>query len=292
MRIITRPDFDGVVCAALLYEALDIKKPVKWTQPTDIQNNSVKILKGDIIANLPYHKNCSYWFDHHYSNQIRQPFDGMFKIAPSAAGIIFEYYEDRFKQDFRELIRQTDKIDSADLSHDEIIYPENYPFILLSMTISGYIQSDEAYWNRLTDMLRTQNINEILDDPEIRSRCQKVVLENKEYEKHLLKHTRVKNKVAITDFCELNPVPDGNRFLVYALFPDAVVHIKTFNNEGKMVVKVGHSIINPNCNVNVGKMLNSFEGGGHKGAGACRFDPAKSKEYIPKILEILFQNKA
>jgi len=94
MRIVTRPDFDGVVCAALLYEAEKITEPVKWVRPNDVQKGRVDIRKGDIMANLPYDERCSLWFDHHYSNRINRPFKGAFKLAPSAAGVIFEYYKD------------------------------------------------------------------------------------------------------------------------------------------------------------------------------------------------------
>ena len=116
MRIVTRPDFDGIVCAVLLIDALDIKEPVRWVEPNVLQRGQVEILKGDVIANLPYADNCTLWFDHHHTNQIDFPFNGVFKIAPSAAGIIFEHFRDRFKRDYSELVTATDKIDSADLN--------------------------------------------------------------------------------------------------------------------------------------------------------------------------------
>ena len=90
MRIVTRPDFDGIVCAVLLFEALDIKDPVIWVEPSHVQKGLVDIQNEDIIANLPYDERCALWFDHHYTNQINTPFKGAFKIAPSAAGIIFD----------------------------------------------------------------------------------------------------------------------------------------------------------------------------------------------------------
>ena len=136
MRIITRPDFDGVVCAALLYNALDIEGPVKWAEPSDLQRGLVEIREGDVIANLPYDDRCALWFDHHYTNRIDRPFNGEFRIAPSAAGIIFAHYKDRFVRDYSELVTATDKIDSADLTLDEVLNPEKYGYVLLSMTMS------------------------------------------------------------------------------------------------------------------------------------------------------------
>ena len=123
MRIITRPDFDGVVCASLLYEAKHIEHPVKWVEPNEMQKGLVDVREGDIIANLPYDERCSLWFDHHHTNRIDKPFKGSFKIAPSAAGVIYEYYKDRFYKDYSELVKETDKIDSANLSLDEVLHP-------------------------------------------------------------------------------------------------------------------------------------------------------------------------
>jgi len=292
MRIVTRPDFDGIVCATLLYETEDVTEPVYWVQPNDIQKGLVEIRNGDILANLPYDERCSLWFDHHFTNKINTPFKGAFKIAPSAAGIIFEHYKDRFKSDYGELARETDKIDSAELSVDEVLHPENYPFLLLSMTIVGH--NDDNYWNSVVDLLRKHRIGKILDDPEVKQRCTAVIEQNKKYKKDLLKHTQVTGHVSVTDFRCLDKPPNGNRFLVYSLFPASVVSVKIrYDDDNKtcVAVSVGHSIFNGNCNVNVGLMLSKFGGGGHRGAGSCRFPAGKAEEYIPNILNILIKNE-
>ncbi|MGD9082928.1 MAG: exopolyphosphatase [Desulfobacterales bacterium] len=294
MRIVTRPDFDGVVCAALIYEAENVKEPVKWVEPNDMQKGHVDIHEGDIIANLPYDERCELWFDHHHTNKIDKPFNGAFKIAPSAAGIVFEYYKNKFQWDYSELIKETDKIDSADLSLDEVLQPEKYDYVLLSMTVSGCNKDDESYWNRLVGLLRTLNIKRILQDPEVKARCDAVVKMNKEYKAILQENTKLMQHVSITDFRSFDKTPDGNRFLVYSMFPEAVVSVNIRYDNGhkeKVAVSVGHSIFNRNCNVNVGLMLSNFEGGGHRGAGSCRFHVSKAQDYIPKILDILLKNK-
>jgi len=294
MRIVTRPDFDGVVCAALLYEAENVKETVKWVEPNDMQQGHVDIHEGDIIANLPYDERCTMWFDHHHTNKIHKPFIGSFKIAPSAAGIVFEYYKDKFQRDYSELIKETDKIDSADLSLDEVLHPEKYDYVLLSMTILGHNEYDESYWNRLVDLLRKFDIKRVLQDPEVKARCDAVVEMNKEYKKILQENTKLMQHVSITDFRSFDKTPAGNRFLVYSMFPEAVVSVNIrYDNEDKekVAVSAGHSIFNRNCNVNVGLMLSNFEGGGHRGAGACRFHVSKAEDYIPKILDILLKNQ-
>jgi len=294
MRIVTRPDFDGVVCAALLYEAEDITEPVEWAEPSDMQKGMIEIRPGDIIANLPYNERCSLWFDHHYTNTINKSFNGVFKIAPSAAGIVFGYYQNKLKQNYRELIKETDKIDSANLSMDEVLHPENYPYILLSMTISGRNKADRAYWNRVVDLIRRCEIGAIIKDQRVEERCRTVNSNNKKYKELLKKHTRIKNNVSITDFRSLNKTPDGNRFLAYSLFPESVVNVKIrYDDKERQIIalSVGHSIFNKNCNVNVGLLLSGFEGGGHHGAAACRFHVSKADDYIPEIIDILIKNE-
>jgi len=294
MRIVARPDFDGIVCAVLLYEAENITDPVKWVEPNDMQKGLVEIHKGDIIANLPYHKNCSLWFDHHYTNKIDTSFKGSFKIAPSAAGVIFEYYKKRFQRDYLELIKETDKIDAADLKIDEVLHPENYPYLILSMTISGNNGSDEPYWNKLIDLLGKYNINHILDDSEVGERCRAVIGQNKKYETILKEYTRLKGHVSITDFRSFKETPRGNRFLVYSLFPETIVSVKVRyddKDKEKVIIGVGHSIFNPGCNVNVGAMLSKFEGGGHRGAGSCTIPVNEADRILDIIVEILLKNQ-
>jgi len=293
MRILTRPDFDGVVCAALLYEAEDITKPVKWVEPNDMQRGLVDVRHGDIIANLPYDDRCTLWFDHHHTNKIDTPFNGAFKIAPSAAGVIFDYYKSRFEYDYTELITATDKIDSADLSMDEVLCPENYGVVLLSMTVLGRDEYDDGYWNRLVHLFRKSKIDQVLKDPEVKARCDAAVEKNKIYKDILKKHTILNEHVSITDFRVFDKMPTGNRFLVYSLFPEAVVSVKIRyddKNKQRVAVSVGHSIFNRNCKVNVGVMLSAFEGGGHRAAASCRFDAEKADDYIPKIIDILLKN--
>jgi len=294
MRIVTRPDFDGVVCAVLLIDALGIKEPVKWVEPSALQRGQVEIRKGDIIANLPYDDKCTLWFDHHYTNEIDHPFKGVFKIAPSAAGIIFEHYQDRFKRDYSELVTATDKIDSADLTLDEVCQPEKYGYVLLSMTVFDGDYPNEFYWNRLVNLFGEHDLGQILKDPEVKRRCQEVVNQNEQYAVQLKANTRLEKHVAITDFCHLEKTPTGNRFLVYALFPESFVHVRIRRedqNKEMIAVSVGHSIFNPHCNVNAGLLLADFKGGGHYGAAGARFHASKAEEFIPLIIDALLKNE-
>ena len=294
MRIVTRPDFDGVVCAVLLREALDADLPILWAEPGDMQQGGVDVQTGDILANLPFHDSCAMWFDHHYSNVPARPFEGVFEMAPSAAGLIYRYYADRLRTDFDELIRQTDKIDAAALSEDEVQFPENYPHVLLSMTVSGRNPDDEPYWNRLVELLRSGTLEATMADPDVKRRCQLVVDENRAYRDYLRQYTQVKGVVAVTDFRPLDETPRGNRFLVYSMFPETVVQMKirlADRDRDKVIVSLGHSIFNRNCRVNVGALLSGYNGGGHPGAGSCSFHVRHSDDHIRAILDVLMRNE-
>lgn len=294
MRIVTRADFDSVVCAVLLRDALEITEPVYWVEPHEIQKRLATIEPTDIIANLPFHENCALWFDHHFSNRVDQPFEGLYRIAPSAAGLVYEYYRDDLKHDFAELVAQADKIDAADLTVEEVRYPEKYPYILLSMTISSQAKEDAPYWDRLINLFQYQTMTAVMVDPQVRGKCRQVVEENRAYKKLLKENTRIKGRVSITDFRSFDPPPTGNRFLVYSLFPETVVNVKIRHDiEGRetVIVNAGYNFLRPGCNVNIGAMFSRFEGGGHRTVGACSFTPDKTDDYLPQIIDRLVKNE-
>lgn len=296
MRIVTRPDFDGIVCAVLLYQAENIDSGIQWVEPNEIQAGKARIVKGDILANLPYSPDCTLWFDHHISNKPQKSFQGAFDIAPSAAGVIYKYYKAKGLLDNRydDLVFHTDIIDAADLNQDQVRHPEKYPYIVLSMTIRNKNYQDSAYWNRLVDLLMKTDIHRVLEDPEVKQRCDTVIKENIAYEGHLLKHTKISHNISITDFRPLDTVPDGNRFLTYSIFPESIASVKIrFDGPGRkqVLLSIGHSIFNRQCRVNIGKLLARYGGGGHAGAGGCTLETRSADTVIDEILNILFLNK-
>ena len=292
LRIVSRPDFDGIVCSVLLKKAEKIKTDICWIEPGDIRSGKVTISDNDILANLPYIQGCHMWFDHHVSNRMPFKIKGAFEIAPSAARVVYKYYQAKGRLDnrFDELILNTDIIDAADLTQDQIKYPEKYPYILLSMTVKNQAYQDEAYWNQLVTILSEKSVKEILKIPDIIRRCDEVIQENIAYEKHLKAHTRIEQALAITDFRELDPVPEGNRFLVYSLFPESIISVKIrYKNTDKeqILVSIGKNIFNRKCKVNIGKLLAGFGGGGHDGAGGCTLDALTADRDIERMLKVL-----
>ena len=309
MRIVVRPDFDGIVCTVLLKDALDIDEPVQWVEPNVMQSGQVKIRKGDIIANLAYRKECTLWFDHHVSNRPTHPFDGAFELAPSATHLIFNFFNNfdyernpgnvggsvkKFQRDFSKLVEATNRIDSAALTLDEVLHPEKYPFILLSNTIVSHRSSDEPYWNHLVELLRKYDVHTVLKDPEVERRCREAIDADKKYISILKKHTVMEKYISITDFRSFDIMPVGNRFLVFSLFPNGLVNVKIRYHDKErdtVILSVGCNIFSPGCKVNAGLLCARFGGGGHPGAGSCSFPTDKTDEFLPVILDILLKNE-
>ncbi len=296
MRIVTRPDFDGIVCAVLLRQALNIDTPVYWVEPGDVQQKTAQIQAGDILANLPYDARCSLWFDHHISNRPDHDFEGAFAVAPSAAGVIYQYYRASGHLDgrFDGLIFHTDIIDAAALTRDQVLYPENHPYILLSMTIQNRDGNEAPYWDRLVDLLRTKSMDAVMADPDVKTRCEEVILQNRDFEGFLKSHTRVTGPVSITDFRRLDPVPSGNRFLVYCLFPETLASVKIRYKDPQ---KNSYWLASAATSLTTvaGSMpaicLPGYGGGGHEGAGGCTLEAAGAQKKIDEMLTILKANE-
>jgi oligoribonuclease NrnB/cAMP/cGMP phosphodiesterase (DHH superfamily) len=295
-RIVTRPDFDGIVCAVLLQEALNIQLDIYWVEPNEIQSGIAHILPGDVLANLPYARGCSLWFDHHISNKPSTPVDGAFEVAPSAARVVYKYFLNTNQLDDRydELIFHTDIIDAALLNQDQVQYPEKYPYILLSMSIKNQDYQDMDYWNLLVALLKKTPVDDILKHDQVKKRCDQVVAENSQWENYLRNFTRIEQKISITDFRSLDNVPNGNRFLTYSIFPQSIASVKirhSGQNKELVQISIGQSIFNRQCHVNIGKLLSRYGGGGHAGAGGCTIRAEDADQIIKEIIQIMADNR-
>ena len=275
MRLVTRGDLDGLTCAVLLSvnEAVD---GIALIHPQDITDGRAHIRETDIIANLPYHPDCALWFDHHLhtatANVPPESFRGSFGQAPSAARLVYEFYGgSALMPQFEELVRETDRLDSADLTPDDVITPSGY--IQLGFTIDGRtgMGTFEKYFLHLVGLLKSGTpIDQVLEEPAVRKRCDILESESRRFCEELRNHSRVEGNVVITDFRDLDHVPIGNRFLVYALFPEVNVSVRIHwgPNRTFPMALIGHSIFNRSCKTNVGDLAARYGGGGHRGAGS------------------------
>lgn len=293
MRLVTRGDLDGLTCAVIISSHVEIED-ILLIHPQDITDKRVEITKNDILANIPYHPNCALWFDHHLKtgNNPEPPpyYQGVYAQAPSAAGLAYSYYGGkRTMPQFEELVRQTDRLDSADLEPEDVTNPQGY--IRLGYTIDSRtgLGSFKEYFLHLMKLLKTESIETILADTEVDRRWRKMVASEVEFKRALQIHSRMEGRAVVTDFRALSDLPIGNRFLIYALFPDANVSLRLHWGPQRsfVVAAMGHSIFDHSCRVNIGELCSKYGGGGHMGAGTCPLPPEQADQKISEILELL-----
>ena len=293
MRLVTRADWDGLVSAVLLTTVEQIEA-IQFAYPKDIQDGKVNVLENSIVVNLPYHPNAALWFDHHASEEdLAAPMaaftaiKGKFGLAPSAARLIYEYYGgDARLAKFTDLLAATDKVDSAQLTQEDVLNPSG--FILLAYTVdprSGLRGQDlEDYFLLLVDWLKTKSVDEILALPEVKRLTERLKADDHRFREALLKHSRVAGNLVITDLRGM-AVPAGNRYLIYTLFPQVNLSVRLYDGQpGYSSIAVGHSLFNRTSTVNVGKLLAEYGGGGHVGAGTAQFPAAEADAKFNEII--------
>ena len=294
MRLVTRADLDGLASAAII----TMKEPIDellLVHPQDVTDKRIEIRGDDILANLPYHPNAAKWFDHHLLTDSNEKppaeFEGRYRVAPSAARLVYEYYTEKYPDDpalqrLATLVDETDRLDAAQLTPDDVENPQGY--ILLGYTIDSRtgLGNFEEYFRQLVAWLRTSTIEEILQQPEVRRRVDRIRNEQEEFRSLLQRNSFQIGNVVVTDLREIERVPAGNRFLVYSLFPDANVSLRVHwgRSHQSVVAAVGHSIFNRTCKTSVGELMSRYGGGGHRGAGTCILPIDKAADAIEEIL--------
>jgi hypothetical protein len=280
MNVLTRGDMDGLTATVLLSEVQTIKD-VRFAHPKDVQDGKVEAGPDDIVVNLPYIPGCALWFDHHPAEKLPEKYKGKYGLAPSAARLVYEYLNNPKLDKYKELLAETDRVDSAMLVPEDVTAPKGY--VLLSYTIDPRtgLGPFKDFFMMLVNHVKTKTIDEILKTPEVKFRVDRVLMEQDEFQKALAAHSRLDGNVIITDFRGLGKIPAGNRFLIYTMFPKGNISIRIFDGKGRefTVAAIGHSIFNRTSKTHVGELCTKYGGGGHKGAGTAQFanDTAEAK---------------
>ncbi|MDR1929222.1 MAG: exopolyphosphatase [Treponema sp.] len=297
MRLLTRSDFDGLACGALL-EYLGIIDDYKFVHPKDIQDGLVEAGSNDVLANIPYIKGCKLWFDHHSSESERLgkdvTFEGVSRIAPSCARVIYEYYGGGEKLGrFEEMIGYVDRVDSGNLTRDEILNPSGWillGFLMDSRTGLGRFRnftiSNYDLMRLLTRACIDKNIDEILALRDVKERIDKYHEETELYKEMVRGRARIEGSAVVVDLRGMETIHVGNRFLLYTLYPDQNISVWIIDgrNRQNVVITVGYSIINRSATVNVGSLLFKYGGGGHEKVGTCQVDSADADRIIGELL--------
>lgn len=299
MRLLTRSDFDGLACGALLTD-LGLIDSYKFVHPKDMQEGLIDVTDNDVLANVPYVKGCKMWFDHHSSESTRTEgeilvFEGMSELSPSAARIIYEYYGgDEKLPHFKTMVEFVDKVDSGDLTADQILNPTGWfllGFIMDPRTGLGRFRnftiSNYELMEKLMLCCAKMNIDEILELPDVKERVELYFEQDALFREMLLKYSRVDENVIITDLRDVETIYTGNRFLLYSLFPEQNISVWIVDGRMKMncPIAVGHSILNRTSKVHVGNLMLKYGGGGHERVGTCQVDYAKADNSIFEIVE-------
>jgi nanoRNase/pAp phosphatase (c-di-AMP/oligoRNAs hydrolase) len=311
MRLVTRPDFDGLACAVLL-EELGIIDDYLFMHPKDIQDGKVSLSKNDVLANVPYSPGCGMWFDHHSTElerlqlnkkagygSLTRAYRGFARLSPSCARVIYDYYngpKELKKFDNSGLMWAIDKFDPADLSQKDILEPEKW--ILLAFIIDvrtglgRYKNFRIDHLELLQDTIkycRSMPIEDIIEVPDIVERTKLYFEHQEQYKKVIKNHSRTEKNVIVIDYRDQSETIVGNRFIEYALYPDQNVSVKAFwgLNKQNVVLSVGHSIVNKSSKKDVGSLMLKYGGGGHFKVGTCQIVTNEADKVIKDIINKL-----
>lgn len=284
-RLVTRSDFDGLACAILLKE-LDLIDEILFVHPKDMQDGKIPVHPGDITTNLPYVEGCHLVFDHHESETIRlgakRPENHVIDAAaPSAARVVFDYFGgvSAFPRISAEMMAAVDKSDSARFTRDEILDPKGW--VLLSYLMDArtglgrfknFRISNYKLMMMLIDACRQKTIEEVLTMPDVQERVQLYFQHSEMFAEQIRRCARVHNELVVLDLRDEETIYAGNRFMVYALYPQCNIsmHVLWGLQRQNTVFAIGKSIIDRSSRVNIGELCLSHGGGGHANAGTCQ----------------------
>jgi nanoRNase/pAp phosphatase (c-di-AMP/oligoRNAs hydrolase) len=295
-RLVTRSDFDGLVCAALLQE-LDLLDDILFVHPKDVQDGKVELTPADITTNLPWRPEVHLSFDHHSSELQRVP-DAPNRVmsadAASAARVVYEHFggAERFPRVSAELMEAVDKADSADFALDEILEPRGW--ILLSFLMDprtglgrfrDFRISNYQLMMQLVDACTELSVEDILDTPDVAERVELYRAHHADALAQIRRCARVRGNVVVLDLRDEEVIHPTNRFMLYALFPQCTIsiHVLWGLRQQNTVFATGRSIIDRSSRTDVGELMLRYGGGGHEAAGTCQV----ANEDAGRVLEEL-----
>lgn len=302
-RLVTRSDFDGLVCGALLTE-LGLIDDISFVHPKDMQDGKVPVGPRDISTNLPYAPGCHLSFDHHDSETLRvegKPANHIIDSkAPSAARVVYNYYggAKAFPKVSQDMMAAVDKADSAQFTQDEILNPTGWNllnFLMDSRTglgrfrdfrISNYALMMDLiqYCNRYGD-----DIDSILREPDVKERVDLFFEHDTLAKEQIIRCSTVHGHVVVLDLRGEETIYAVNRFMIYAMHPQCHVSIHCLWGLKKQntVFAVGKSIIDRSCPTHVGALMLQYSGGGHQAAGTCQVSNDEAEKTLIELIERL-----
>jgi len=302
-RLVTRSDFDGLACAMMLRE-LDLVDEIKFVHPKDVQDGKIELTKSDITTNLPYDPRVGLAFDHHESEVDRLKAietGGKLIIDPkarSAARVVYDYYGGKkvFHRISDELMAAVDKGDSADFTIDEILHPKGWVLLHYLMDartgLGRFHQFRISNYDLMMELIQyclDHNIDEILELPDVKERVDLYFEQADLFVAQLKRIAKIYDKVVVLDLRNEEVIHAGNRFMIYALYPETQisVHVAWGFRKQNTAVMIGKSIVNKASKVDIGELCLKYGGGGHHNAGTCQLENDEVDKQLPDIIAAL-----
>ncbi|MEO5346640.1 MAG: exopolyphosphatase [Magnetococcus sp. YQC-9] len=298
-RLVTRSDFDGLVCAVLLKE-LGLINDIKFVHPKDMQDGKIAITDRDITTNLPYVEGVHLAFDHHLSETIRRGVEKptnhiIHPDAPSAARVVYDYYGGAatFPRVSLDLMEAVDKGDAARFNREEILNPTGWVlmnYLMDARTGLGRFRSfrvsNYQLMMELIDHCREMPIEGILQLPDVKERVDIYFEHEGKFKEQLQRCSTVYKNLVVLDLREEETIWAGNRFMIYALHPQCniSIHVLWGFQKQNTVFAIGKSILDRTSKTNVGELALSYGGGGHQNAGTCQVPNESSNEKLSEII--------
>ena len=297
-RLVTRSDFDGLVCAVLLNE-LEMIDEIKFVHPKDMQDGKIEITSRDITTNLPYVAAAGLVFDHHLSETIRNPGEHPNYIinpdAPSAARVVYDYCGGKkvFPNIADDMMLAVDKADSAQFTRDEILEPKGWVllnYLMDSRTGLGRFRefrvSNYTLMMDLIKYCRNHGIDDILKLPDVRERVELYFEHAVKAREQIERCTTVYKNLVVLDLRNEETIYATNRFMIYALFPQTniSIHVLWGVQKQNTVFATGKSILDRSCRTNIGELMLKYGGGGHHAAGTCQVDNDQAAALLKEII--------
>lgn len=297
-RLVTRSDFDGLVCAVLLRK-LDLIDDIKFVHPKDMQDGKVPITDRDITTNLPYVEGARIAFDHHSSETARvgkRPNHVIDPHAASAARVVWRYYggHGKFPRAFDEMMEAVDKADSAQFTLDEILNPTRWVllnYLMDARTGLGRFRefriSNYDLMMKLIDACLHHGVDDVLKMPDVEERSRLYFEHQDRFKEQIQRCSTVHKNLVVLDLRPEETIFAGNRFMIYALHPqcNVSIHVMWGLKKQNTVLATGKSILDRSSKTNIGALMLKHGGGGHEAAGTCQIDNDNADAVLAELIE-------
>ena len=296
-RLVMRSDFDGIVCAVLLRKQ-GLIDDILFVHPKDMQDGKVEVTGKDITANLPYVPGVHLAFDHHVSENLRLEDKPLNLVndpeALSTACVVYRHFGGRaaFPDVPAEMIAAVDKADGGRFSREEVLRPRGWVLLhFLTDPRTGLGRFHDfriSNYNLMKDLIgycERRPVDEILVLPDVKERVDVYFKLEELCKSQIRRCAATHGDLMVLDLRSEDMIYPGNRFLIYALYPNCAIsmHVLWGRQKQNVVFAVGKSIFNRSSKVNIGELMLRHGGGGHSNAGTCQVEVDRAEGVLEEL---------